>query len=127
MKTSESNPADWYRLAEDRLSAADAIYAQSGMTYAGIELLHEAFERYLKGYLISMGWTLRRTHDLSDLLSAAVQFDPAFSAYAGIADNLTDQFWAQHYPGGDLSEVGTDYPEVRDGVGKLVELIAGRH
>jgi len=124
VRTSETNPADWYRLARDRLKAADAVHAHEGATYAGVELLHEAVERYLKGYLISRGWALRRTHDLSDLLSAAASYDPAFADYGPLADNLTDQFWAQHYPGGDLSEVGADYGDLREDVARLVALIA---
>jgi len=123
MRTSETSPADWYRLAEDRLRAADTVYAQAGTTYAGVELLHEAVERYIKGYLISKGWPLRRTHDLSDLLSAAMAYDPAFAEFGPLADNLTDQFWAQHYPGGDLSGVGADYAEVREDAGKLIAFI----
>jgi hypothetical protein len=44
MRTSEANPADWYQLAEDRLRAADAVLAQPGISYAGVELLHETKE-----------------------------------------------------------------------------------
>lgn len=120
MRTSETSPADWYRLGADRLVAADAVYAQAGITYAGVELLHEAVERCLKGYLISKGWTLRRTHDLADLLSTAAVFEPELAHYGALADNPTDQFRAQHYPGGDLSDVGTDYDEVRAEVGKII-------
>src|SRR2546429_5087504 len=101
MRTSETNPEDWYHLAADRLHAADTLFDGPEVTYAGIELLHEALERYLKGYLISQGWLLRRTHDLGELLADATGYDPRFAAFQQLADNLTDQFWAQHYPGGD--------------------------
>jgi Uncharacterized conserved protein related to C-terminal domain of eukaryotic chaperone, SACSIN len=123
MRTSESNPDDWYQLAEDRIRAADLLFAEPGITYAGVELLHEAVERYLKGYLISKGWTLRRTHDLGQLLAEAVVYDPEFAAFRQLANNLTDQFWAQHYPGGDLTGVGVDISQMRDEVGKLIERI----
>ncbi len=42
MKTDEANPQDWFLLAAERLSAADVLYAQSGSTYSGIEILQEA-------------------------------------------------------------------------------------
>lgn len=123
MKTSESNPADWYTLAEDRLNAANAVIGLPDVSYAGVELLHEAVERYLKGFLISKGWVHRRTHDLGELLADAVGFDSRFSAFQQLADNLTDQFWAQHYPGGDLTGVGSDDLQVRQEVEALVQLI----
>jgi HEPN domain-containing protein len=124
MRTRESNPADWYTLAHDRLSAADAVYAHTGTTFAGVDLLHEAVERYLKGYLVSKGWTLRRTHDLSELLAEATGYDIGFARFRPLTDNLTDQFWAQHYPGGDLTDVGSDYSVLRQDIGELVTLIA---
>lgn len=123
MKTSESNPDDWYQMAEDRLRAADAVFAQLDVSYAGVELLHEAVERYLKGYLVSQGWALRRTHDLGELLAEAAAYNCRFAAFTQVADNLTDQFWAQHYPGGDLTGVGSDSSQLRQDVASLVELI----
>jgi hypothetical protein len=51
MKTDETNPQDWFLLAGERLSATDVLYAQSGSTYSGIEILHEAVERISKDFL----------------------------------------------------------------------------
>jgi HEPN domain-containing protein len=65
MKTDETNPQDWFLLAAERLSAADVLYGESGSTYSGIEILQEAVERYLKGFLIAKGWRLRKVHDLT--------------------------------------------------------------
>ncbi|MBP7950714.1 MAG: hypothetical protein KA004_13770 [Verrucomicrobiales bacterium] len=49
--------------------------------------------------------------------------DPRFSAFEDFADGLTNQFWAQHYPGGDLTEVGHDYPDLRRFMGEMAALI----
>lgn len=123
MKTDENNPADWLRSAHTRLRSADLLHPLEGATESVIELLQEAAERFLKAYLISRGWHLRRIHDLGALLAEAVELDPAFSAYADFADSLTDQFWAQHYPGGDLCEINPDYPYIRNSLGEMVALI----
>jgi hypothetical protein len=40
-----------------------------------------------------------------------------------MCESLTEQYWAQHYPGGDLTTVGNDYNELRTSVGELVALI----
>lgn len=90
-----------------------------------MELLQEAVERYLKGHLIASGWTLQRIHNLSTLLDAAIQTDPRFTAFADLCETLTAQFWAQHYPGGDLSEVGEDFDELRQQVAALIQLMPG--
>jgi len=54
------------------LDAADAVFAARGGCYSAVELLQEALERYLKGFLIGKGWPLQRIHNLSTLLDAAV-------------------------------------------------------
>jgi HEPN domain-containing protein len=123
VKTDETNPQHWFLLAADRLSAADVIYAHSGPTYTGIEVLQEAAERYLKGFLIAKGWELRKVHDLAFLNDVAKTFDARFAAFDDLCESLTEQFWAQHYPGGDLSAVGSDYEILRRQVGELAVLI----
>lgn len=123
MKTNEDNPADWIRSARTRLHSVDVLHPIEGATESVIELLQEASERFLKAYLIGQGWKLRKIHDLGALVAEAVNFDSRFSAFEDFADSLTDQFWAQHYPGGDLDEVGHDYPALRQSLGEMVNLI----
>jgi HEPN domain-containing protein len=74
-KTSDANPAHWFYFAIERLKAADTIWESEGLSPSGLELLPEAVERLLKGYLISQGWQLVRTHDLLDLVKAAEFFE----------------------------------------------------
>jgi HEPN domain-containing protein len=123
MKTREDNPADWFFLAADRLRGADVLRQAEGVTFLGIEALHEAVERYLKGYLVFKGWELERIHDLSRLIECASNYDQVFQQYTLLADTLTQQFCAQHYPGGDLTEVGADYDKLRQQAGELIALI----
>jgi HEPN domain-containing protein len=123
MKTDEKNPQDWLFLARERLQAADALFLSLGVTYSGVELLQESVERFLKAYLISKSWELQKIHNLSTLLDHAVALDERFKDHADLCESLTVQFWAQHYPGDDLSEVGFDYPELRQMAGELIALI----
>lgn len=123
MLTNPSNPFDWILLAKDRLEKADALQERFGASWSGVELLHEATERYLKAFLVSKGWKLVKTHDLNLLLAEASQYDTEFAIYHDLAANLTEQFWEQHYPGGDLDQVGNDYEELRQELGKLLHLI----
>ena len=86
-------------------------------------MLQESLERFLKGYLIARGWELRKIHNLSTLLDHAVEFDKRFKEFAELCESLTAQFWAQHYPGDDLEDVGADYDELREQAGDLIALI----
>jgi len=123
MKTDENNPQDWLRSARSRLHSTDLLYPIEGASESVIELLQEATERFLKAYLIGRGWKLHKIHDLGALVAEAVTLDPRFTVFEDFADNLTDQFWAQHYPGGDLNQIGQDYPDLRQALGELVALI----
>jgi HEPN domain-containing protein len=123
VKTRENNPLDWFLLAEERLQSADALVLSRGVCYSAVELLQESLERYLKGYLISRNWKLERIHDLNRLLDLCLDHHSEFSRFAPLAQSLTEQFWAQHYPGDDLSEVGEDYPELRKDAEELIKLI----
>ena len=94
-----------------------------GVCNSAVELLQESVERYLKGYLVSTGWPLQRIHNLSTLLDAAVQRDARFKAFADLCEGLTAQFWEQHYPGGDLEDVGVDYDLLRTEAAKMISLV----
>ncbi|MCX6864678.1 MAG: HEPN domain-containing protein [Verrucomicrobia bacterium] len=123
MITDPNNSSHWLLLARDRLEKADALFTRFGSSWSGVELLHEAAERYLKGYLVHKSWQLVKTHDLGLLIAQASQFDSQFVNFAETSRILTEQFWEQHYPGGDLDEVGQDYTELRQALGELVALI----
>ncbi len=123
MRTSEDNPQDWFLLAADRLNVADLAQRHEGVTFAGVELLQGAVERYLKGYLVGQGRQLERTHDLGKLIEAATHYDDRFSGYVVLAEKLTDLFWDQHYPGGDLTDFGADYDNLRQQAGEMIALI----
>ena len=62
---------------------------QSAKPAAGgsaVELLQEAVERCLKGFLIANGWPLQKFHNLSTRLDAAIQFHARFAAFADLCE-----------------------------------------
>jgi HEPN domain-containing protein len=122
-QTDPSVPGDWFDLAEDRLKIADLAWKHEGMTAAGLECLQESAERYIKGFLVAKGWQLVKTHDLGRLLRDANAIDPKFKVFLTMANELTDDFFAQHYPGGDLTNLGQNYESMRAEVGQMIELI----
>lgn len=122
-QSDENDPADWFYLAADRLRAADVVWSAEGLTASGVELLQEAVERYLKGFLIAKGWRLAKIHDLVTLAAQAATYDPRFDSYRAFAQELTDDFFAQHYPGADWQLIGQNYEDLRRQAGEIVSLI----
>ncbi len=122
-KTSATNPSDWFAFASERVRGADVLRQYEGVNALGIEALQEGVERYLKGFLIAQGWDLVKTHDLERLIREAAVFDSAFSQFAPLAAELTEDFFAQHYPGDDTSNLGQNYDHLRTQAGELVALI----
>jgi HEPN domain-containing protein len=86
-------------------------------------LLQESAERLLKAYLISHGWKLVKTHDLNRLVAEACDYDTRFRDFARMAEELTQQFWEQHYPGGDLTDIGEHYKTLRSQVEAMRSLV----
>ena len=122
-KTSEKDPADWFSFASERLRGADVLWKHEGLTATGIETLQEAVERFLKGYLIAKVWKLIKTHDLTHLLKEAMILDPRFARFENLAEDLTEDFFAQHYPGMDTTRIGENYETLRQQTGELVALV----
>ncbi len=123
MKTSEANSSHWFLLGQERKESADALFAARGACFSAVELLQESVERYPKGYLIARGWKLERIHDLNRLLDLAGGHDPRLRAFAPLAQSLTEQYWAQHYPGDELEDVGADYEILTESADELIKCI----
>jgi len=121
--TSDKDPADWFAFGSERLHSADVLHEHEGLTATGIEALQEGVERYLKGYLIAKGWPLVKTHDLVLLIKEAKKFDPAFNQFIPMAEELTEDFFAQHYPGEDTTLLGENYDALRTQAGQMIDLI----
>lgn len=73
------------RLAEDDVD--DAVFH-----------LQQAIEKYLKGFLLARGWTLKKIHDLEALLDDAVQYDPALEQFRPLAQEVTGYYLIERYP-----------------------------
>ena len=79
--SSTSSSMEWLVRGEHDLQSARLLLQQDGPTDTIAILLQQAVEKHLKGYLLSRGWKLRRTHDLEVLVSEAVSHDKAFEPF----------------------------------------------
>lgn len=58
-----SYPRDWFVIAERDLGRVDRCLRDRDAEAAGF-FLQQALEKFLKAFLLSKGWRLRRIHDL---------------------------------------------------------------
>lgn len=91
-------PASWFRIAEDDLSAARILLSQDGPTAISAFHLQQAVEKALKGFLISRGWGLRRLHDLDLLLTEALRHEPTLERYSDLCEELDGFYVGERYP-----------------------------
>ena len=83
MRPDESRyPADWFRVGDKELKPAQYLLEGEDTEGAGFNV-QQAVEKYLKGYLLSRGWKLRRIHDLETLINEAVGHDPSATVTSG--------------------------------------------
>jgi HEPN domain-containing protein len=62
-------PDEWYRMAAEDVMVSQTLLKNAPQLQASIVFhLQQAVEKYLKGFLLSKGWTLQRIHDMNCLL-----------------------------------------------------------
>jgi HEPN domain-containing protein len=68
-------------------------------------LCRESAEKFLKAYLISKGWELKKTHDIVELLEYCSDYDKRFDILVEDGTILNDYTADGRYPGDIAFEV----------------------
>lgn len=112
---------EWLSRGSNDMETAQLAFQAGAPTDTIAVLLHQASEKCLKGYLISRGWRLKKTHDLAELVDTAREYDTTFSNYLDMARRLTAYYVEDRYPPGPPA----DYPrdEIADIMGQTEKLI----
>ena len=93
----ESYPSEWISKAEEDLRRV-AKRLTEGDTEDAAFHLQQAIEKFLKGFLLSTGWKLKKIHDLEALLDDAVRVAPKLETYRGLCQQVTGYYLAERYP-----------------------------
>jgi len=91
-------PTDWFAHGDLDLQAAEILLAQGGPLAMVAFHLQQAAEKYLKGYLLSTGWALRRIHDLEVLVQEAIAHDADFATFVAPCQRITEYYIEARYP-----------------------------
>lgn len=116
-------PRDWLKVAERDWRRMGQALDDGDAEEAGF-WLQQAVEKYLKAYLLSKGWTLRRVHDLEVLLNEAAGHMPTFGRYGSACQRISGYYLTERYP--FVDSPGVTLKEIsgsRDEVMGLVESI----
>lgn len=93
-------PADWLAQGDQDLDAAEILLNQNGPLPIVAFLLQQTVEKYLKGYLLSQAWSLRRIHDLEILIQEAISRDIDFAPFLSTCQQITEYYIESRYPVG---------------------------
>ena len=107
-------PQEWIRYAEGDLGVAEREFRFEEPAYHTICFLcQSSAEKFLKAYLLSMGWELEKTHDLLTLLNRCARYASQWNDLSPQVDKLNDYITAGRYPG-DLSIEHIGKPEAEE-------------
>jgi len=113
---------EWLARGSNDMQTARLAFQAGAPTDTIAVLLQQAAEKCLKGYLLSQGWHLKKTHDLRELVDKAREYDASFSDYLDMARRWTAYYVEDRYPPGPPA----DYPreEIADVMEQTEKLIA---
>ena len=124
MRPEESHYSlDWLRIPERDLARVQRCLGDNDPEAAAL-FLQQAMAKFLKAFLLSSGWQLRRIHDLEALLDDAVAYDQELESFRPLCQRVTDYYLVERYP--LLGVTGPTDEEVRassDAVQPLLERI----
>lgn len=113
-------PKDWLALAEKDLVRVKRSLRDKDPELAAF-CLQQAVEKFLKAFLLSKGWKLRRIHDLEALLDDAITHDPSLDQFRNACQKITSYYVVERYP--LAVETGFTAEEVRASLGAAGQLI----
>jgi len=98
MKDRESlYPQDWLRIADKDWKRANQLLKKHDPELAGF-CLQQAIEKYLKAFLLSNKWKLRRIHDLDALLDDAIIYEKSLENYRSVCQKISGFYFVERYP-----------------------------
>ncbi len=88
---------DWFSIAEKDFKRAQQLLKLEDPEGAAYNL-QQAVEKYLKGFLLSKGWQLKRVHDLEVLLNDALKYEASLEEFRELCQKISDYYLLNRYP-----------------------------
>jgi HEPN domain-containing protein len=97
-KTEVKIAQEWFAKADHDFENAKIILKNHGYYDTIAFLFQQTIEKYLKGYLLYHGWTLKKIHDLEELLTEAIKIDKDFQKFLPDCQRITQYYIESRYP-----------------------------
>jgi len=104
-------PPDWIDIADKDLWRSELLLKAGDPIGAGT-YLQQSIEKYFKAYLLSMGWKLKRTHDLQILLNESLKYDNSLEPFRSLCVKVTGFYFFDRYP--IFGGTGLNEEDIRD-------------
>ncbi|UCE18426.1 MAG: HEPN domain-containing protein [Gemmatimonadota bacterium] len=117
-------PGDWFENARRDLQRVDERLEENECADAAF-LLQQSLEKYLKGYLVSKGWELKRTHDVGDLLDEVTNHNSEYAPYKDLCRVISDYYFFEWSPSPDKVPPKDNIERVKLQAQELISKITG--
>ena len=118
---------EWFERGRHDIETAQLLYDERGHTDSIVYHIHQALEKYLKGYLVLHGKRPPRIHELDTLLNRITTFDSGLVGFLELCEKASRYYIEARYPPGPLE--GYNYEEIKrdlDNTYKLIESIRAK-
>lgn len=113
-------PDDWIRIAEKDWRRVESLLNAHDQEAAGF-FLQQATEKFLKAFLLSKDWKLKRIHDLELLLNEALLHNNSFEKYRSVVQKISGFYFVERYP--FILEIGLTEEDIKKSVFEVKGLI----
>lgn len=102
---------EWFKKAEQEIETAKLLFDSEWHYDIILFHIHQAVEKYLKGYPIHHGWKLKKIHDIEMPLTDAIKFDATSQEFLDFGRKITGFYYGDRYPAGimGISKEEVDY------------------
>ena len=102
---------EWFEKGDHDLETAQLLYDECGHSDSIVFHIHQAIEKYIKGYLVLNGRRAQRIHELDALLAQIADFDDSLGEFIGFCEKASRFYIESRYPLGIASLY--DYAEIK--------------
>ena len=118
---------EWFERGRRDFETAKLLYVNRGYADSIAYHIHQAIEKFLKGYLVFNGAKPPRIHELDTLLNKIIDFDKEFIKFLELCEKTSLYYFETRYPPGppvdhDLDHIKSDM----DGAGYLIDKIINK-
>jgi HEPN domain-containing protein len=101
-------PEDWKEIASMDWQRLKRNLRDQDAPAAGF-YLQQCLEKFLKAFLLTQGWQLKKIHKLDTLLDEAINYRPDLQDFYDLCERVSGYYLADRYPPfGDLGLTCTD-------------------